>query len=570
MTDLSCISLPRRTRFGNRKIHLLPSIHKDRRMAFHFDVPTHGDPVAISIEPGTSATFVGANGSGKTRLALLVEQGAGEGVHRISAHRALGLNPTVPKISENLALKGLRFGHAAEDVNIHFRNNHRWVRGKPAVALLNDFDFLVQALFAEQSRTALKTHENARAGINQDAQPTKFETLKAIWERLLPHRELVISGDNIEVRIPGTETLYSASEMSDGERSVFYLAGQMLMAAPNSLLVIDEPELHIHRSIINRLWDELENVRRDCALAFITHDLEFAASRVGQKYAIRNYTPDGPQWMLEPVPEETGFTEELTTLLLGSRRPILFVEGDLSSLDKAVYRSAYAQWTVIPRGSCGDVIHSVVSMRGSASLTRIHCAGIVDADGYEASDIEYFRQHNVFVLPVSEVENLFLLPEIARAIALTEHVPDQQLDAHIAGLNGRLLDFASQDDRISPVVVRHTLRRIDRALKKIDLGRTQTIEDIQAAYATQTNGCDISAIAAERRHAIETAIQHRDVPALLAVFDNKGMFAEAARYLKRTPKDAFEAWIARALLNDNEPRLVAALRRVLPQIQEPG
>lgn len=538
-------------------------------MTFQFNIPTHGDAVTISIEPGTSATFVGANGSGKTRLALLIEQEAGESVHRISAHRALGLNPTVPKISENLALKGLRFGYAGESITVVHRQNHRWADGKMAVALLNDFDFLVQALFAEQSRTALRTHQNARAGVDQQAQPTKFESLKVIWERLLPHRELIISGDNIEVRVPGTETLYSASEMSDGERSVFYLAGQMLMAAQDSLLVIDEPELHIHRSIINRLWDELENVRRDCSLVFITHDLEFAASRVGQKYVIRNYTPNGPQWVLEPVPEETEFTEELTTLLLGSRRPILFVEGDLSSLDKAVYRSVYGQWTVIPRGSCSDVIHSVVSMRGNASFTRIHCAGIIDADGYDASEIEYFRGHNIFVLPVSEVENLFLLPEIARAIAVTEHVPDQELEAHIADLNGKLLHFADRADHVDPVVVRHTLRRIDRALKKIDLGRTETIEDVQAAYAEQTNGLNIPAIAAQRRHAIYTAIQDGDVPALLAAFDNKGMLAEAARHLKRTTKDAFEAWIARALLNDNEPGLVAALHHVLPQIQEP-
>lgn len=539
-------------------------------MVFQFDVPTQGNPVSISLQPGTSATFVGANGSGKTRLALLIEQRAGESVHRISAHRALGLNPSVPKISESLALKGLRFGHAGEDVNINHRQHHRWAGGKEAVALLNDFDFLVQALFAEQSRTALKTHVNARAGIDQHPEPTKFETLKAVWERLLPHRELVISGDNIEVRAPGAEALYSASEMSDGERSIFYLVAQVLMAAPDSLLVIDEPELHVHRSIINRLWDELENARPDCSLVFITHDLEFAASRVGQKYVIRSYTPDGPQWVLEPVPEETGFTEELTTLLLGSRRPILFVEGDLSSLDKSVYRSAYAQWTVIPCGSCSEVIRSVVSMRGNALLTRIHCAGIVDADGHDASEIEYFRQQNIFVLPVSEVENLFLLPEIARAIALTEHVPDDELEAHIAGLNERLLQFADRDDHISPVVVRYTLRRIDRALKKIDLSRTETVEDVEAAYAEQTNGLDIPAIAAQRRHAIDTAIQERDVPALLAVFDNKGLLAEAARYLKRTPKDAFEAWIVRALLNDNEPTLVAALRRVLPQIQEPG
>ncbi|MCR2664984.1 hypothetical protein NSP75_23510, partial [Salmonella enterica] len=75
---------------------------------------------------------------------------------------------------------------------------------------------------------------------------------------------------------------------------------------------------------------------------------------------------------------------------------------------------------------------------------------------------------------------------------------------------------------------------------------------------------------AQRSHTISTAIQNRDVRALLAVFDNKGMLAEASRYLKRTQKDAFETWIARALLNNNEPKLVAALRQVLPQIQEPG
>lgn len=537
-------------------------------MTFQFNVPAHDEPTAISIEPGTSVTFVGANGSGKTRLALFIEQTGRERVHRISAHRALGLNPAVPKISENLALNGLRFGYAEEKVNIDLRGKGRWAKGKAAVALLNDFDFLLQALFAEQSRTALRTHENARAGIDQQAQATKFESLKAIWERLLPHRELVISGDNIEVRVPGTETLYSASEMSDGERSVFYLAGQMLMAAENSLLVVDEPELHVHRSIINRLWDELENARPDCALVFITHDLEFAASRVGQKYVIRNYNSLGPEWVLEPVPEDTGFTEEITTLLLGSRRPILFVEGDLSSLDKAIYRSTYAQWTIIPRGSCSDVIHSVVSMRGNASLTRIHCAGIVDADDHDAADIEYLRDHNIFVLPVSEVENLFLLPEITREIALAEHVPHNELQAHINGLNERLLRFADQADHVDPVIVRHTLRKIDRALKKVDFGSIQTIEDVQASYVEQTNGLDIPAIAAQRRHAIHTAIQHRDVPALLSVFDNKGMLAEAARYLKRTSKDAFEAWITRALLNDNEPELVAALRRVLPQIPE--
>lgn len=535
-------------------------------MTFRFPIPTHGDPLEIVIEPGTSATFVGANGSGKTRLALFIETTAGERVHRISAHRALGLNPSVPKINESYALKGLRFGFAGENVDIGYRHNHRWAQGKAAVALLNDFDFLVQALFAEQSRTALDTHNNARANTDHAAKATKFEQLKKIWEHLLPHRELVISGDNIEVRAPGVEQLYSASEMSDGERAIFYLIGQVLMAADSSLLVIDEPELHIHRSVMNRLWDELENARPDCALAFITHDLEFTASRVGQKFVIRDYYPTGPKWTLETVPEDTGFSEELTTLLLGSRRPILFVEGDLDSLDKAIYRCAYPEWTVVPRSSCSEVIHSVVTMRANAVLTRIHCAGIVDADDYNADDVAYLQGLGITVLPVSEVENLLLLPEVSREIAIIEHVAAGDIQAHIDGLKNKLLDFATRNGAVESSVIGHTVRRIDRALKKTDLSGKTKIEEIEATYTEKTGGLNIRSIADSRREKINAAIAQKDLPTLLSIFDNKGMLAEAASHLKNTRKDSFEAWLVRTLLAEGAPGLIAALRRVLPQI----
>lgn len=537
-------------------------------MPFDLSIPTHNNdkPVEITIEQGTSAVFVGANGSGKTRLAVHIETAVGERVHRISAHRALALNPGVPKIKESEALKGLRYGYANDNAVLSHRSGNRWSGGKLAVALLNDFDFLVQALFAEQSRVALVTHDNARAGITHVAKATKFERLKAIWEHLLPHRELVISGDDIQVRAPDGIDLYSAADMSDGERAIFYLIGQTLQAAENSLLVIDEPELHVHRSIMNKLWDQLENARPDCALVFITHDLEFAASRIGQKYVIRDYASVPPQWTVEPVPEDTGFSEELTTLLLGSRRPILFVEGDLWGLDKAVYRCAYPHWTVVPRGSCKDVVHAVTTMRANAAFTRIQCAGIVDSDDYDAADTASLQRLGVAVLPVSEIENLFLLPEISRQIAITEHLVAADIEARIGELQNEILAMAAKPDVIESVVRRHTLRRIDRALKSTDLTQQRTIDEIDVDYRQQTQGLDIQAIAQERRDKINTAIADHDLPTLLSLVDNKGMLAQAASRLKSTRRDPFEAWLIRVLLNDRAPGLVAALHHVLPQI----
>ncbi|MGA7327022.1 MAG: AAA family ATPase [Rhodomicrobium sp.] len=129
--------------------------------------------------------------------------------------------------------------------------------------MLTDFDFLVQALFAEQSNRSLVTHRERRAGGLAEAISTKLERLAEIWQRLLPHRELQVTGDNIEVSILGDDAKYPASQMSDGERSIFYMIGQALVAAEDSVLIIDEPELHVHRPIMSKLWDQLEAARSD-------------------------------------------------------------------------------------------------------------------------------------------------------------------------------------------------------------------------------------------------------------------------------------------------------------------
>ncbi len=272
--------------------------------------------------------------------------------HRVSAHRALALNPLVAKINEKQALLGLRTGYPSLDAQVQHRSNNRW-QGKEATALLNDFDFLIQALFAEQANKSLETHKKVRAGDQSPVEPTKFECLVEIWERLLTHRKLHISGDNIEVSVVGEQDCYPGSEMSDGERAVFYMLGQALVAAENSLIIFDEPELHVHRSIMAKLWDEIESLRQDCSLVLITHDLDFATSRVAQKYLIREYRST-PTWNIEEVPKDVGFDEEIVTLILGSRKPILFVEGTDSSLDIAIYRCCFPNWTVIPKLDCNS------------------------------------------------------------------------------------------------------------------------------------------------------------------------------------------------------------------------
>jgi ABC-type dipeptide/oligopeptide/nickel transport system ATPase subunit len=536
-------------------------------MTFNFQIPGSSQQTSIAIEPGSSVVFVGANGSGKTRLAVFIENSVGEGAHRISAHRALTLNPAVPKIRGAEALRKLRYGTEYEHATVEYREGNRWGGSMAAVAMLNDFDSLIQALFADQSVTTLETHTQYRAGTLTKATATKFEILSDIWQRLLPHRKLVISGDDIRVSIAGVAQNYPASGMSDGERAIFYLIAQALVAAESSLLVIDEPELHVHPSIMSNLWDELEAAREDCAFLFITHDLNFAAARAAQKYFIRSYSST-PSWAIERVPENTGFSEEVTTLILGSRRPILFVEGVGSSLDLAIYRCCYSQWTVIPRGSCEQVIHAVVTMRANAQLTNVTCAGIVDADDYTEEDIQYLNDLGVFPLPVSEVENLILLPEISRAIAQLEGYEGADLEQQLSKLQMAIFETLQSQAAIDDVVVRYCRRRIDRALKKIDRSGPKSVTNLVAEYDTQTANLDVAGIAAVATRKIQAALESGDLPSLLTIYDNKGLLALAAQHLKQVRLATFEAWLPRVLRDEERaPYLIATLRAVLPTVR---
>jgi hypothetical protein len=228
----------------------------------------------------------------------------------------------------------------------------------------------------------------AAAGEKQLVAPpsTRLDTVKEVWEYVLPARELVVSGNLIEARNRRDQKCYHAKEMSDGERGIFYLIGEALSVPKDGVFIVDEPELHLHRAIQARLWDAVELARPDCTFVYITHDLGFAASRKNAtKVWLREYT--SCKWDWEEVPETDVFPETMLLEVMGSRRPILFVEGDCSSLDYFIYGKVFTEHTVVPCGSCELVVHSARSFMQMPTLHHNECGGLVDNDGRSEADI---------------------------------------------------------------------------------------------------------------------------------------------------------------------------------------
>lgn len=503
---------------------------------------------------------VGANGSGKTRLAAYLEETLGVRSHRIAAHRALALNPRVPKIPQDIADRALYYGPNGNGPND--RKNSRWQRNA-TTGLLNDFDIVLQALFAEQSKIALETHNAAWSKTLVDPKATKLQRLAAIWGRLLPGRSLAITADDIE--IGSGDAKYGAGQGSDGERAVFYTLGQILLAPAGSLLIFDEPELHIHRSILGRLWDEAEAARPDCSFLLVTHDLDFASSRSARKFVIIKF--DFPlSWVLQEITAGTGFSEETTAEVLGSRHPVLFIEGGKGTRDDRLYMRCFPDWTIVPCGGCETVKRCVAAMRDHLALHRNACFGIIDRDGLDAAAVEVAGTHGVAVLPVAEIENLVLLPEISLEIAGQPAFQRNPAEVAVAvqALEDAVLAKLTEPGFLDKATRRYCSRRAHN-LSTSEVTDQMSIGEMDTEWGQPRAGEKPSSIAAEFQKHVGEAVASRNMARIAELIDCKAFFALAAKHLTSWSVDTFENWLGRSLRNGQLPALANTIRSLVPQ-----
>lgn len=280
---------------------------------------------------------IGANGTGKTRFGSRIEETYFNQTHRISAQKSLTFPKHVSPSTRDKAELTFRYGSYYEhfDDESQYKSakfNNRW-GGNWNTTLLNDFEKLLVLLHTEEYEDALSYKEG-----RIDRTTTKLDIVQKIWEAALPHRKLYKSAGVIQTYPTNNEAnKYNASEMSDGERVVFYLIAEVICARKNAIIIIDEPEMHIHKSLIKTLFDSIELERPDCSFVYLTHDIDFAFTRNSAiKIWAKSYEGNNI-WDYEFLDDDMPIPEQLYLEVLGGRKPVIFLEGDESSIDYKIY-----------------------------------------------------------------------------------------------------------------------------------------------------------------------------------------------------------------------------------------
>lgn len=485
-----------------------------------------------------SVIIIGPNGSGKSKLGAWIERQDPKNVHRVASQRSLNFSEHVPYKSFEESTGELFYG---SDERQYWDSNKgvRWNwDSSNTTKLLDDFDVALSALLAryrsDVERFYNRCKEAESKGEKKPQTPvTVLDKLFRIWSSVFPHRALNQSDAKFVASLDqeGDKKEYAATQMSDGERSVLYLASQILCLPSDIILIIDEPELHLHPALMGRLWRALEQERGDCLFIYITHDTQFASEHCGSdKYWIKSF--DGEYWQWEPIPD-SDLPAGLLLDLLGNRRNVLFVEGTEASIDRQLYEALFPEFYIVPCGGCSQVIAYTKAYSSLPNTVGAKAYGIIDRDFRSDASLESLERKGVFSLKVAEVENLFITEEVLRVMARRFVCPDA--DSVVESIKQYVIEERFKP-HISHQVNEATIFTLKELLQGIDI-RVNNGDDAAASFEDALNNLLPAEVLSNQQERFESIAEREDYEEVLRVFNEKGLAKSVGHFMGVNDRD---------------------------------
>ena len=396
-------------------------------MNWKIDRTSGAAPIELPLEPGDRVFVVGPNGSGKSALIQqFVSSNRSTKVRRIVAHRPTGFRSERPNFIFQDRIQAEREIQSREyNVDSRWRDDQNLGHEMQSIVLSD--------LREKESAQARLVRDRIRkediAGARHASQPSEspIGQINGLFKvgNLPVSLNITDTGDTIAChrRLGAT---YSIAHMSDGERNAAIIGATVLTVEPGTILLIDEPERHLHRSIIEPFLTALFQQRQDCVFIVSTHDTELASVDMSARVLmVRSCEWQGNtvnSWDIDVLPKNSSVPEDLRRAILGARRRMLLVEGTDGSLDVPLYSALFPEVSVVPVGSCSDVRSSVKVLRENDDLHRVQVFGLIDRDDRSKENVDILMDEGVFALEVCAAESLYYCSEAIEIVALRQGV----------------------------------------------------------------------------------------------------------------------------------------------------
>lgn len=436
----------------------------------------------IEISSGELVFLVGANGVGKsTLMQRFAVQHRGK-VRRITAHRQVWFNSNTIDLtpaSREQSEKNI----ISQDVQPQARWRDDYASARSQVTI---FD-----LIESENVEARKIAYAARAG--------NMKEVENLAKSQSPMSKLndILRIANLDIRIKvdqgskllaerDTSPAYSIAELSDGERNALLIIANVLTAPENNLILLDEPERHLHRSIVSPLLSTLLSCRNDCAFIISTHDISLPLDQDQASVLLaRKYTHSPESWEVDFVPDLDKLDVQAAEAVLGSRRKILFIEGTKSSLDLQIYQILYPEISIKPVGSCVEVEKMVKGLNSSSDIHWISAYGLIDKDNREQYECDALAKIGIIAIEQYSVESIYYHPIVIKGVLdrATEFYGLDAEEVNIAITESIISTVKQQERRLAARMVERQYR--ENFLKFSPSWKTILEESVEISFCTQ-------------------------------------------------------------------------------------
>jgi energy-coupling factor transporter ATP-binding protein EcfA2 len=509
-------------------------------------VGADGEPVEVSFEADRPVFVLGANGTGKSALLVKMAHQLGSSGRRVVASRPLAIEQDASELTAANA-QNLRSSYDSWDRELAYR-------AKTPNAFQRAQLYLY-ALSELENRFSRGISVQVMGGGDIDL--VKIRKTKSPIERVNDALRaagflISISLDNtgrVQGQKAGTQP-YGVSELSDGERAALFLLIEVLDALPGTVILIDEPERHIHRSLLLPLVKELTELRPDCCLVVATHDIELpVAYRETQIVLVRGMPEFGQKWDVDLVADATSIPSDIRESILGSRRRVAFVEGDEDGIDHGLYNILLGEISIVSKQSSREVEQAALGARSISDIEWLHAWGIIDRDGRTDEQGEELRQKGIWCIPLYSVESIYYHPTVIqemvrRSEALHGPLPNAYADA----TNQALRSVTDEIDRLAA-------RAVEKSVRHAVLSALPGWRDIASAERIEIP-VNPRELLAQERTALQQALSTGDWAYIVERCPIRetqalGKIASALRF--RSPFH-YEAAVRKALLDDTNFR----------------